>query len=189
MDALVLALQNALGNWYMVLVYGIGILAMCFSVSSVQFKKRVAILTCSCVGQICWIAYFLVQGDLTSAVACVLTAIMLAVFTKKNKWKWATSTPIVIFFVVIMTGFSLLSFATWKDIFPLVAGVFAVIANSRPTEKRLRQFALGWYIFWVMNGIFKFYPVALINDVMCTCSAVIALIRYRNKQEKQEINQ
>lgn len=188
MDAFVKALENALGNWYMVLVYAIGVLAMCFSVSSVQFKKRVAILTCSLFGQFCWIAYFLVQGDLTSAVACVLTAIMLAVFARKDKWPWATSVPVLIFFIVIMVGFSLMSFATWKDIFPIIACVFAVIANSRSNEKRLRQFALGWYLFWVMNGLFKFYPVALINDVMCTCSAVIALIRYRNKQEKQQTN-
>lgn len=185
MKTLVELLQNSLGGWYMVLVYGIGVLAMCFSVSSVQFKKRVAILTCSFMGQICWIAYFLVQGDLTSAVACVLTAIMLAVFAQKDRWKWATSLPTVIIFAVIMTGFSLLSFATWKDIFPLIAGVFAVIANSRPTEKRLRQFALGWYFFWVLNGVFKFYPVALINDLMCTCSAVIALIRYKNKEQQE----
>ena len=187
MEVLVEKLMTALGNWYMVLVYGIGVLAMSFSVSSVQFKRRVAILTCSLFGQFCWIAYFLVQGDLTSAVACVLTAIMLAVFARKDKWPWATSLPTVIFFAVVMVGFSILSFATWKDIFPLIAGVFAVIANSRSSEKRLRQFALGWYIFWVMNGIVKFYPVALINDIMCTVSAIIALIRYRNKEKEQSV--
>ena len=78
------ALITTLGVGYYLLVYGIGILAMTLSVISFQFKKRVSIILSNFFGQMSWIAYFLLQGDVTSAIACLLSAIMLAVFSKSD---------------------------------------------------------------------------------------------------------
>ena len=182
------ALAEALGIGYYILVYGIGILAMTLSVIAFQFKRRVTIILCNCLGQTSWVLYFLLQGDLTSAIACGLSAVMLAVFSKKDRWPWATGKISVALFIALLCGFSLLSFQGWSDIFPLLAGVFAVIANSRSTEKHLRQFSLPWCLAWLLNSTFKMYPVALVNDLFCTASTVIALIRYRDrgKQRKEE---
>ena len=43
-----------------------------------QFKRRVTIILSNFLGQTCWVIYFLLQGDLTSAIACALSAVMLA---------------------------------------------------------------------------------------------------------------
>ena len=175
-------LVEALGAFYYVLVYGVGIIAMILSVAAFQFKHRVAIILCSFFGETAWVVYFLLQGDLTSAIACALSAAMMAVFVRQDKWKWAKSIWCIGFFIVVICGFSALSFATWSDVFPLLAGVFAVIANSRPDEKRLRQFSLLKFGFWLLNSAFKMYPVAFANDLFCTVSAALALIRYREKK-------
>jgi len=177
-----------LGIGYEILIYGIGLIAMIFSIIAVQFKHRVTIILSNFIGQSCWIAYFLLQGDVTSAIACALSAVMLAVFAKKDKWTWATGRVSIAVFLVLICGFSLLSFRGWTDIFPLLAGVFAVLANSRESEKRLRQLTLFWCVFWLLNSTFKGYPVAFVNDLFCTVSTVIALIRYREKShaEKEE---
>jgi len=172
----------SLGIWYSVLVYGIGLIAMGLSVIAFQFKHRVTIILSSFFGQSCWVAHFFLQGDLTSAIACALSALMLAVFSKKEKWKWSTHPITVAVFIVLITGFSMLSFAGWMDIFPLLAGVFAVIANSRATERSLRRFSFFWCLFWLLNSIFKRYPVAFANDFLCTVSTVVALIRYRDRK-------
>lgn len=176
--------KEAAGFFYYILVYGIGILAAVFSVISYQFRHRVTIILCNFFGQTCWVLYFLLQGDVTSAIACALSAVMLGVFSKKDKWKWAAHPIIIIFFILLLSGFSLFSFKVWSDVFPVMAGIFAVIANSRSSEKRLRQFALLWNLSWLMNSIFKMYPVALVNDALCSASAAISLVRYRNKGEK-----
>lgn len=176
-------LIDSLGIAYYIIVYAIGVVAMALSVMAFQFKHRVTIILSNFFGQSCWVIYFLLQGDLTSAIACALSALMLAVFSKKDKWSWATHPVVIVFFIALLSGFSLLSFKSWVDVFPLLAGVFAVIANSRSTEKRLRQFALFWCLFWLLNSTFKVYPVAFVNDFMCTCSTVIALIRYRDKSK------
>ena len=177
-------LSSNLGIFYYILVYGIGIIAMILSISAVQFKKRATIILCNCFGQISWVLYFLLQADLVSAIACGLSAIMLAIFAKQSEWKWVRSPICIVLFIVIISGFSLSSFAVWSDVFPLMAGVFLVIANSRSSEKRLRQISLLWVISWLLNSTFKVYPVAFVNDLFCTISTIVALIRYREKSNK-----
>ena len=182
LNLLVDKLAADLGFFYYILVYGIGIVAMTLSVIAFQFKHRVTIILCNFFGQTSWVLYFLLQGDLVSAIACALSAIMLAVFAKQDTWKWAKNPICIVFFIVIISGFSALSFAVWSDIFPLLAGVFAVIANSRSNETRLRQFSTLWCASWLLNSIFKMYPVAFVNDLFCTISTIVSLIRYREKR-------
>ncbi|MBR2620810.1 MAG: YgjV family protein [Clostridia bacterium] len=182
LDVLVDNMIHSMGIGYYILVYGLGLLAMTFSVIAFQFKKRVTIILSNFFGQTCWVLYFLLQNDLMSAIACGLSAVMLAIFSKKDKWSWATGPVSITLFILLFSGFSLFSFKTWSDVFPLLAGVFAVIANSRATEKRLRQFSVLWCLSWLLNSAFKMYPVAFINDFLCTASTIIALIRYRDKK-------
>ena len=182
-------LIDTLGIFYWIIVYAIGILAMVFSVIAVQFKKRVTIILSTCFGQVSWVLYFLLQGDLTSAIVCGFSAIMLAIFAKKDKWKWATSKITIAAFIILNSAFSIWTFKVWSDVFPLLAGIFAVIANSRSSEKRLRQYTLVWCVAWLLNSTFKFYPVAFANDFLCTMSTIIALVRYRdkNKDNKKQV--
>ena len=168
------------GKGLTVLIYAVGILAMVLSVMAYQFKYRVTIIVVNFSGQACWVLYFLLQSDFTSAISCALTVIVMAVYSMKGKWQWVSSRICAGVFLAAMVGFSLLTFAGWKDVFPLLAGVFAVIANSRATERNLRRFSVLWCLFWLLNSIFKVYPVALCNDLFCTVSTIVSLIRYRN---------
>ena len=172
-------LISRMGIGYYILVYGIGLLAMLLSVIAVQFRHRVTIILVTCAGQISWVAYFLLQGDLTSAIACAISAVMLALFAQRDRWSWAAGRMSVAVFLALLCGFSLLSFRGWTDAFPLLAGVFAVIANSRKKEQSLRRYTLLWCVFWLLNSAFKLYPVAFVNDLLCTVSTVISLVRYR----------
>ena len=170
------------GNGLTVLIYAVGILAMVLSVIAYQFKYRVTIIVVNFSGQACWVVYFLLQSDFTSAISCALTVIVMAVYSMKGKWQWVSSRICAAAFLITMVGFSLLTFAGWRDIFPLLAGVFAVIANSRSDEKSLRQFSAIWCALWLVNSIVKVYPVALVNDVLCTGSTIVSLVRYREKK-------
>lgn len=183
LDAFVGTMQETMGIAYYILVYGIGALAMLLSVISYQFRRRVTILLSNFLGQSCWVAYFLLQADGMSALVCALSALMLALFAKKDKWPWATGKISVSVFLLLFSAFSLFTFRIWSDIFPLLAGIFGVIASSRATEKRLRQFSLPWCLFWLLNSAFKGYPVALANDCLCTASTAISLYRYREKKQ------
>ena len=163
-----------------VLIYAVGILAMVLSVIAYQFKYRVTIIVVNFLGQACWVIYFLLQSDFASAVSCAITVAVMMTYSMKDKWEWVSRRIVALSFGAAAVGFALWTFAGWMDIFPLLAGVFAVIANSRSSEKRLRQFSFIWCALWLMNSILKVYPVALINDILCTGSTVVSLIRYKN---------
>ena len=59
LDVLVDNMIHSMGIGYYILVYGIGLLAMTFSVIAFQFKKRVTIILSNFLGQTCWVLYFL----------------------------------------------------------------------------------------------------------------------------------
>ena len=179
-------LVNALGTGYYILVYAIGVIAMALSVIAFQFKRRATIIIGNFLGQSSWVVYFLLQGDTASAIVCALSAVMLAIFSKKDEWRFATSPAVIVLFMLLFSAFSILTFSTWSDLFPLSAGIFAVIANSRASERRIRQFSVFWCLSWLLNSIFKFYPVAFLNDLFCTVSTVVALFRYREKKGKKQ---
>lgn len=176
-------------NELTVLIYAVGILAMVLSVIAYQFKYRVTIIVVNFSGQACWVIYFLLQSDFTSAVSCALTVIVMAIYSMKGKWTWVSSRICFATFMVAMISFSLVTFAGWKDIFPLLAGVFAVIANSRSDERSLRFYSAIWCALWLMNSILKVYPVAFVNDVLCTSSSVISIFRYREAKPSTEKTQ
>ena len=176
-------------NELTVLIYAVGILAMVLSVIAYQFKYRVTIIVVNFSGQACWVIYFLLQSDFTSAVSCALTVIVMAIYSMKGKWTWVSSRICFATFMVAMISFSLVTFAGWKDIFPLLAGVFAVIANSRSDERSLRFYSAIWCALWLMNSILKAYPVAFVNDVLCTSSSVISIFRYRETKPSTEKTQ
>ena len=175
------ALAESLGSVYSVLVYGIGILAVLLSVSAYQFKHRTSIIVCASLGQVCWVVYFVLQGDLVSAIVCGFSAIVLALLSKKDQWKWAAHPIALALYIGFFVVFSLLSFRVWNDIFPLIAGVFLVIANSQSSEKKLRRFALIYGMSWLLNSVTKMYLVALICDVFSVVSNIVSMIRYRNE--------
>ena len=172
-----------------VLIYAVGILAMVLSVIAYQFKYRVTIIVVNFSGQACWVIYFLLQSDFTSAVSCALTVIVMAIYSMKGKWTWVSSKICFVTFMVAMISFSLVTFAGWKDIFPLLAGVFAVIANSRSDERSLRFYSAIWCALWLMNSILKVYPVAFVNDVLCTSSSIISIFRYSETKPSTEETQ
>ena len=176
------ALIETLGKFYYVLVYGIGIIAVCLSVSAYQFKHRTSIVVCSSLGQTCWVIYFVLQGDLVSAVVCGFSAIILALLSKKDRWKWTAHPAMLALYISVFVVFSLLTFRVWNDIFPLIAGIFMVIANSRSSEKKLRKFALIYCICCLLNSITKLYAVALVCDVFSLVSNIVSMIRYRDKK-------
>ena len=95
-------LIDTLGVGYYILVYGIGLLAMTLSVMAYQFPYRVTIILFNCFGQSSWVAHFLLQGDLTSAIACGLSAIMLAVFAQKQRWPWVTGPWLIALFIALI---------------------------------------------------------------------------------------
>ncbi|MBO7214472.1 MAG: YgjV family protein [Clostridia bacterium] len=177
LSAMVNSLKT-LGVWYYVILNAFGVIAILLKVTEFQFKKRSTILTFALLASTCWIFYFILYGDLVSAIVNFVCIVQGYVFLCREKYKWANSKLWFFFFLVVQITLGIIFFKVWHDIFPIIAGVFNVIAYFVMNKTQYRFFGLCCLIFWVLNSAFKFYPIALANDVFGSISAFVSIVRY-----------
>ena len=178
-ESIVNGLTSALGElWFAVLVNAIGVVAIVVKITETQNKKRNAIVLFAILGSLCWVTYFILYGDFTSALVNVIGAIQGLVFMQRSKHKWADSVFWLYFFLAVQVA---IAFFIWKSpfsLFSIVAGLIGTIAYFVIDEKLYRYLFLALILLWIGNGIVYFYPIALIHDSFAAVSITIAIIRY-----------
>ena len=168
-----------------VLVNVIGEISILFLVLSFQMKDRIKILVINFIGAFGWTVYFVLMGDLTSALVGVIGLIRTIIFVFRDKHSWAKSPLWLIFFLAISVVFGVSSFSSWKDIFSISAGILSIVSFYCLSERKLRLISVGCYSCWFANSVSKGYVIALISDVLTLVSVVLALIRYEIKQKNE----
>jgi hypothetical protein len=73
------------------------------------------------------------------------------------------------------------------DIFAFVASMLSVSAYFMKKENDIRKLFLFAYCAYICNSISKLYVVALIADVTALISVIVSLIRYRKKDQEEEL--
>jgi hypothetical protein len=169
-----------------ILVNVIGAISILFLVLSFQMKDRLKILLINFIGALGWTIYFVLMGDLTSALVGFIGLTRTIIFSFREKHAWAKSPLWLIFFLAISIFFGVTSFSTWKDLFSITAGLLSIISFYCLSERKLRLVSVGCYSCWLANSIAKGYVIALISDVLTLASVILALIRYeRSKRVTQ----
>ena len=183
-----------LGIWYYIILNAFGVIAIILKVTEVQLNNRKTILTLATFAALGWTFYFGLNFDFASTASCLLATVQLLIFSGRGKHKWANSIFWLFFFLVLQITLGVLTFTSWKSIFPIFAGVLCVFAYFVMDESKYRIFILFYALGWFMNSILNLYVVALISDSFCFISAVIAIVRYNilgkhKKQKKQTSEQ
>ncbi|MBR6737864.1 MAG: YgjV family protein [Clostridia bacterium] len=169
---------KSLGVWYLVILNAFGVIAIILKVTEFQLKKRSTVILFALLAALCWVMYFLLQGDLTSAFTCFIGVIQGLIFLQREKYKWASSVLWLYFFVIIQIVSGVLCFKEWHDIFAISAGVLNAFAYFVISRKKYRVLGFACLFAWVLNSTFKFYPLAFVNDLFECISALIAIIRF-----------
>ncbi len=181
---------------YLFILNGFGVLAICCKVTEYQVKKRVTMLIVATFANFLWVLYFIFYGDWASALTCIVSTIRLLVFLQRGKRKWADSQLWLYFFLALQVIVSFFSFNTWKDLFSLTAGFVGIVAYYVVDQKQYRFLSLIFMLLWIVNGILKFYPVALVSDSFSVISVAVAIYRYdirankiRTKKQQEQLDQ
>lgn len=178
----------SLGVWNDIIVNGVGVVALIFLVASYQMKDRTSIFNVYLGAAIAWIFYFLLQGNIASALMNVVGIVRTLIFKLRGKYKWVDSKWTLVIFLVVMLGLTALSFRDWRDVFPLLATAFSTFAFFAIKEKSIRVINLGAYLAWILNGVTCGYWVALACDSITFISLIVALVRFA-KAENKEVSQ
>lgn len=177
---------------YQILINGIGVIAIGTKILETQNKKRSNIILYAMFGAICWVAYFVLYGDFTSALVNLIGFTQLLIFFQRGKYKWANSKFWLVFFLIVQVAISVFTWQDYFSLFPVVGGLLGTIAYFVMNEKAYRYLFLSLILCWIGNGIARGYVIALIHDIFAAVSISIAIVRYNilgkespAKQEEQ----
>ena len=195
LNGTVTALTSLFGHTlYIIILNAFGVLAIACKVSEYQVKKRATMLVIATIANFLWVMYFVFYGDWASALTCFVSSVRLLIFLQKGKHKWADSIFWLVFFLLFQAVVSVFTYSGWKDIFALVAGFVGIVAYYVMNQKAYRVLSLMFMSLWVINGVFKVYPIALISDTLSVISVLSAIIRFdiikksaKLKQENQSL--
>ena len=101
-----LVFLSSLGVWHTILVNAVGIISIGLLFISYQAKDRYRILMLYIFAAAGWALYFVLQGDLVSALMNVVGIIRSIIFMQRGKHKWAESILWLFGFIAIMTVFT-----------------------------------------------------------------------------------
>lgn len=175
-EQLVSFLGGNLGVWYHVLYNAVGVISIAIQFMIFQMKNRRSILIVGIFSHLGFMTYFCLQGEFISSVGNIIGIISSSIFLMRNKYKWANSNLWIIFFLAVGATFSILTFKTWKDIFPMLGCLSSMTAFFMIKEENIIKTSFFTYIFFMCNSISKFLIVALIADVTAFISVIISLI-------------
>jgi hypothetical protein len=177
-----------LGIWHTIISYAIGAVSIVFLFISFQMKDRKKILIINAIGSFGWTIYFMLQGDLMSGVTGTISLIRTIIFSFRDKHAWAKSIVWLFVFLGLNIAFAIFSFSSWKDIFPLLAGIMMTISFFMIKEKHVRIFSLSCYLLWMCNSLSKGYWIALASDVISLTSVIIGMIRFKKQNNTLDNN-
>ena len=189
-EGIVNGLTGALGGLgYAILINLFGVIAICLKITETQNKKRNAIVLLCVLGNLCWITYFVLNGNFTSAALNFVGCIQGLVFLQRGKHKWAYSKFWLFFFICLQLFAGIITWNSWFSIFAIIGGPIGTIAYFVMNEKIYRYLFACSISLWIINGIVYFYWIALIHDVFALISVLIAIVRYnilgRDKKENK----
>ena len=167
-----------------------GVLIILLGAISTQFPKRWQILLVfaamnllSVVNQLC------VGNGYASAIGCAVAAIHCPINSYKARKELPTALLenviwSVIYFAAWGAGVAIsvhLGAATWYDVFPLLGTITFLFSVFLPKERDVRIFTFANSLVYCIYNILNL-NVAAVSQVIAMISAVIALIRFREKK-------
>ena len=182
-------LKDTMGIWYYIILNAIGVIAIIFKVCEYQAKKRSAMFVIATFANLCWVAYFFLYGDYISSLTCLINVVRMLIFAQKGKYSWADSPLWIILFLIVQTGIVIFTVKSLLDICTILAGYLGIFAYFVKDLKKYRLLSFFHMLCWMCNGIFKFYPVALISDTLSTISVSVAIYRYDLSKKSRKLNE
>ena len=176
---------SSLGIWYAILVNAFGVFAIGFKLIESQQKKRGLIMLFAIASTIAWIIYYILNGNLATALIVIIGILKYFIFAEREKHAWANSPIWLILFIVVQVV--ICAFAVkedWTALLSCAAGIFSTFAYYTLNVKQYKYILLTSQLCWVFNGVFNGYTIAYISDIIICIAIIIGIIRYTIEEKK-----
>lgn len=163
----------------------IGFLAVGLYLLSYQFKKRIHIVSVTCVSNLLYVLQYVLLGALSGAIMDILSTVSAFLAAKKNddffkKYaKWVATSSMII---ILAAGLTITIIrGNLLELLPIGGAVFPTLGLWCDNEQTIRKFGLIGAPFWLVYNFITTAYGAAFGSVLSIVSLVLALIRYRRK--------
>lgn len=161
-----------------------GVIALIFTVASVQFKTKEKIVMCFVFANIAVAIQFFLLNAITGAIISIINTIRCIIFYYYKKKDKKPSLMILLIFEMVAVISGIISWQNIWSIIPIIVTVIYTYGLWQDDVKVIRIttaiVGLGWAIYDVIVMAY----VGAIQEFSQFVSAIIALVR--NKEEKAE---
>ena len=78
-------LNANLGIWYLIILNAFGVMAILCKVLECQIKRRGTMLIVATFANISWVMYFMLNGNFTAGLTCLLVVIRMLIYIQRDK--------------------------------------------------------------------------------------------------------
>lgn len=169
----------------------VGIVAMAFNVLSFQAKNSKGIILFQFFGGMFFSINFLLIGSYIGAMLNFLGMLRALFFAFRDKWHISKTLLTVVFCVLFVSTYPILftvfskPFSVFNaiiEIIPVCSMILSTFAYG-VEAKKFRILALIYSPMWLAYNIVVFSIGAIISETLCIISAIVALIRYKRKED------
>lgn len=158
----------------------LGILAIAMTILMFQLKNKTHMLFVNIISNAAVaINVLFIKNEFNSGVIICLIAIVQIIVSHIHDKK-GTEVPVIekIIFFVLYIGGGLVGLTGPKEILPIIAAVFYMIAMFQKNPQRIRYILLGNMASWVIYFISPF-STSIFAQIAGIISSLIGIFRYR----------
>ena len=165
----------------------LGIVGLILCIIPFQFKKHKHIVLCKMSSSIVFsIQYFLLGPDAyTGAWLDLISALRNYLFYKFVDKKLSTL-PVILFFLTLVLGLGIYSWAGWITLLALIPKVITTISYGMKNERLLRLITLPSCFFWIAYNCIVGSYEASVADALTLLSIIVAIYRYDIKDRLRD---
>lgn len=162
-----------------ILIRILGLTGIVLSVIPFQFKKHKHIVICKMFSCLSFsIQYFLIGPAAHTGAWMDLVSTLRNFLYYKFVDKKISTTPVIIFFLALIIGLSIWSWAGWVTLLALIPKILTTVSYGMKNERTLRLITLPSCLFWVgYNCIVGGYEAA-VSDLLSLASILIAIYKF-----------
>ncbi len=163
-------------------IFGIGAMLSLFS--AYQQKRRGKLIICKLCADVFWVGHYFFLGGYGGMVPNLVGIFREIVFTFRDKYKWASSRLIPIFFILLNWGIGVFTFKSPINVLPIAASTLVTISLWIRDPKLTKLITLPVSLTFLVYDIIIGSYIGVINESIVIISIIISFIKGERKMKK-----